>query len=232
MVRIICTECKNAYLRNKDGEFICPSCEATFKEECENLLLGIQYYNEGNYGEADNCLMKYIVKNGAEPLAVIYKALCDAKDFDEDTVSLEDTYKKIIDSFADVSDEDFPKLIAISNDLIQETEKALAENHVRLFADSDAEKIKKEVAAILNIQDKATAFRTELNELVTQFNERSSSRISVKFSDCFYVEKEIAEEVGDIKFQKICENIGEITVDARSSILTQLANIIGTKDSE
>ena len=32
--------------------------------------------------------------------------------------------------------------------------------------------------------------------------------------------------------EKICENIGEITVDARSSILTQLANIIGTKDSE
>ena len=212
MVRIICTECKNAYLRNKGGEFICPSCEATFKEECENLLLGIQYYNEGNYGEANNCLMKYIVKNGAEPLAVIYKALCDAKDFDEDTVSLEDTYKKIIDSFADVSDEDFPKLIAISNDLIQETEKALAESHVRLFADSDAEKIKKEVAAILNIQDKATAFRTELNELVTQFNERSSRRISVKFSDCFYVGKEIAEEVGNIKFQKICDNIASHTV--------------------
>lgn len=32
--------------------------------------------------------------------------------------------------------------------------------------------------------------------------------------------------------EKICENVGEITVDARSSILTQLANIIGTKDSE
>lgn len=212
MIRIICTECKNAYLRNKDGEFICPSCEATFREECENLLLGIQYYNEGNYGEAGNCLMKYIVKNGADPLAVIYKALCDAKDFDEDTDSLEDTYKKIIDSFVDVSDEDFPKFIAISNDLIQETEKALAESHVRLFADADAEKIKKEVAAILNIQDKATAFRGNLSEFVTQYNERSSKKISVKFSDCFYVEKEIAEQVGDIKFKKICENIASHTV--------------------
>ncbi|MGN1316337.1 MAG: hypothetical protein ACI4VW_04665 [Acutalibacteraceae bacterium] len=212
MIRIICTECKNAYLRNNDGKLICPSCEATFREECENLLLGIQYYNEGNYGEADNCLMKYIVKNGADPLAVIYKALCDAKDFDEDTDSLEDAYKKIIDSFADVSDEDFPKLIAISNDLIQETEKALAESHVRLFADADAEKIKKEVAAILNIQDKATAFRANLSELVTQFNERSAKKISVKFSDCFYVEKEIAEEVGNIKFQKICDNIASHTV--------------------
>lgn len=212
MIRIICTECKNAYLQNKGGKFVCPSCEATFEESCENLLLGVQYYNEGNYGEADNCLMKYIVKNGAEPLAVIYKALCDAKNFDEDTDSLEDTYKKIIDAFSDVPHEDFPKLIAISNDLIQETEKALSESHVRLFADADAEKIKKEVAAILNIQDKATAFRSNLSDLVAKYNESSSQQISVKFSDCFYVEKEIAEEVGDIKFQKICENIASHTV--------------------
>lgn len=32
--------------------------------------------------------------------------------------------------------------------------------------------------------------------------------------------------------EKICENVGEITVDARSSILTQLADIIGSKGSE
>lgn len=32
--------------------------------------------------------------------------------------------------------------------------------------------------------------------------------------------------------ERICENVGEITVDARSSILTQLANIVGSKEGE
>lgn len=212
MIRIICTECKNAYLRNKGNELVCPSCEATFKEDCENLLLGVQYYNEKNYGEADNYLMKHIVKNGAEPLAIIYKAVCDAQSFDEDTVSLEDTYKRILDSFADASPEDFPRLIALSNDLTQEVEKALVESHVKLFADADAEKIKKEVGVILGIQKGAESFREKLNELVAEFNEHASVKISAKFSDCFYVEKEIAEETGNLKFQKICDNIASHTV--------------------
>ncbi len=212
MIRIICTECKNAYLQNKEDKLVCPSCEATYNEEAQNLLLGVQYYNEENYTESDNYLMKYIVKNGAEPLAVVYKALCDARSFDEDTVSLEDTYKKILDAFVDVSDEDFPKFIAIANDEAERIEKALTESHVRLFADADAEKIKKEVANILNIQNEAKAFRAKLGELVADFNDRSQRKISVKYSDCFYVEKEIAAEVGDIKYQKICDNIASHTV--------------------
>lgn len=212
MIRIICTECKNAYLQNKDGKLVCPSCEATFNEECENLLLGVQYYNEENYSECDNCLMKYIVKNGAEPLAVVYKALLDARNFDEDTVSLEETYKKILDAFADVSDEDLPKFLAIANDETEKIEKALSESHVRLFADADAEKIKKEVADILNIQKEAKDFRQKLTEIVADFNQRSDKQISARFSDCFYVEQEIAEEVGNIKYQKICDNIASHTV--------------------
>ncbi len=212
MIRIICTECKNAYLQKKDGKLVCPSCEATFNEDCENLILAVQYYKEENYIECDNCLMKYIVKHGAEPLAVVYKALCDARDFDEDTVSLEDTYKKILDSFVDVSDDEFPKFIAVANDETEKIEKALAESHVRLFADSDAEKIKKEVAVILNIQNEAKAFRQKLTELVAEFNQRSQRKISAKFSECFYVENEIAAEVGDIKYQKICDNIASHTV--------------------
>ncbi len=212
MIRIICTECKNAYLQNKDGKLVCPSCEASYSEECQNLLLGVQYYNEENYNEADNCLMKYIVKNGAEPLAVVYKALCDARNFDEDTLTLEDTYKKILDAFSDISDEDFPKFITIANDETEKIEKALSESHVRLFADADAEKIKKEVANILNIQNDAKEFRQKLTELVANFNERAERKISAKFSDCFYVEMEIAGEVGEIKYRKICDNIASHTV--------------------
>ncbi len=212
MIRIICTECKNAYLQNKDGNLVCPSCNATFNEECQNLLLGVQYYNEENFDEADNYLMKYIVKNGAEPCAVIYKALCDARNFDEDTLSLEETYKKILDAFSDVADKDFPKFIAIANDETEKIEKLLSESHVRLFADADAEKIKKEVANILNIQNEAKAFRQNLLELVADFNERSERKISAKFSDCYYVEMAIADEVGTLKYNKICENIASHTV--------------------
>ena len=73
MIRIICTECKNAYLQNKDGNLVCPSCGATYDKEKENLLLGVQYYNEENYTEADNCFMKHIVKNSLEPLSIFYK---------------------------------------------------------------------------------------------------------------------------------------------------------------
>lgn len=212
MIRIICTKCKNAYLQNKDGNLVCPSCEASFNKETENLLLGVQYYNEENYSEADNFLMKYIVKNGAEPFAITYKALCDARSFDEDTVSLEDTYKKLVDALIDASDEAFPQLVAIANDESEKIEKLLSESHVRLFADADAEKIKKEVEIILNIQNEAKAFRQKLTELVADFNEHSERKISARFSDCFYVENKIAEEVGEIKYQKICDNIASHTV--------------------
>ena len=201
MIRIICTECKNAYLQNKEGNLVCPSCGATFEEDKENLLLGVQYYNEENYVEADNCLMKYIVKNSLEPLSIFYKALCDARNFDEDTVSLQDTYKKIINVFDDVSDEDFPKFIALANDETEKIEKLLAENHIRLFADADAVKIKKQVEINLNIESEAKTFRTALSALVAQFNERSPRKISAKFSECFFVESDIAVETGEIKYQ-------------------------------
>lgn len=212
MIRIICTECKNAYLQNKDVNLICPSCGATYDKEKENLLLGVQYYNEENYTEADNCFMKHIVKNSLEPLSIFYKSLCDARNFDEDTLSLQDTYKKIINAFDDVSDEDFPKFIALANDETEKIEKLLCESHIRLFADADAEKIKKQVEIILNIQNEAKTFRTALTALVADFNQRSPRKISAKFSDCFFVEGSIAAEVGDIKYHKICDNVASHTV--------------------
>ena len=212
MIRIICTECKNAYLQNKDGNLVCPSCGATYDKEKENLLLGVQYYNEENYTEADNCFMKHIVKNSLEPLSIFYKSLCDARNFDEDTLSLQDTYKKIINAFDDVSDEDFPKFIALANDETEKIEKLLCESHIRLFADADAEKIKKQVEIILNIQNEAKTFRTALAALVAEFNQRSPRKISAKFSDCFFVEGSVAAEVGDIKYHKICDNVASHTV--------------------
>ena len=212
MIRIICAKCKNAYLQNKDEKLVCPSCEATYPQEKENLLLGVQYYNEENFVEADNCLMKYIVANSSEPRALFYKAFCDARAFDEDTTSLHDTYKKIINAFDDASDEEFPELIAIANDKMEKIEKLLTENHVRLFADADAEKIKKQVEIILNIQSEAKAFRAALSALVSDFNERSPRKVSAKFSDCFFVEGDISAEVGEIKYRKICDNVASHTV--------------------
>lgn len=212
MLRIICPECKNAYLQNKGDKFICSSCGKTVSGEEESFLSGVQYYNEGNLTEAGNCLMKYIVKNGAQPHAIFYKALCDGFDFDEDTTSLKAVYEKMAESLEDISDEAFPVYIALANDEAEKLEKALVENHVRLFADADSEKIKKQVATILGIQKEATEFREKLTELVAQFNERSSIQLSAKFSDCYFVESEIATEVGNIKYQKICENIASHTV--------------------
>lgn len=212
MIRIVCTKCKNAYLQNKDDSLVCPSCEAVFSTDEENLLLGVQYYNEGNFSEADNCLMKYIVKNGAEPKAIIYKALCDGYNFDEDTVSIKDTYEKILGALGDISDDELPEFIAIANDEAKKLEVALTEAHIRLFADADAEKIKKQVATVLDIQKEARAFRSSLTDVVNDFNGRNAIQLSVKFSDCFFVSGDIAAEVGDIKYQKICDNIAAHTV--------------------
>ncbi len=212
MIRIVCTKCKNAYLQNKDDSLTCPSCEAVFSTDEENLLLGVQYYNEGNFSEADNCLMKYIVKNGAEPKAIIYKALCDGYNFDEDTVSLKDTYEKILGALGDISDDDLPAFIAIANDEAKKLEVSLTEAHIRLFADADAEKIKKLVATVLDIQKEARAFRSSLTDIVNDFNGRNAIQLSVKFSDCFFVSGDIAAEVGNIKYQKICDNVAAHTV--------------------
>lgn len=212
MIRIVCTKCKNAYLQNKDDSLVCPSCEAVFSSDEENLLLGVQYYNEGNFSEADNCLMKYIVKNGAEPKAIIYKALCDGYSFDEDTVSLKDTYEKILEALGDISDDALPAFIAIANDEAKKLEVALTEAHIRVFADADAEKIKKQVATVLDIQKCARAFRSSLIDVVNDFNSRNTIQLSVKFSDCFFVSGDIAAEVGNIKYQKICDNVAAHTV--------------------
>ncbi len=213
MIRIICPDCKNAYLENKEDSLVCPSCQSTFAQETENLLLGIQYYNECDYDKANDCLMKFIVKNGAEPRAIFYKALCDGFCYDEDTLSISDVYAKLLESLNDLPKELFPQYVALANDEAQKLEKAIAQSHIFLFVDADAEKIKKEVSTIINLQNEAKAFRVRLYAMVNEYNETSDSGvISAKFSECFLVEPELAAQVGEMKFSKITENIASHTV--------------------
>ena len=212
MVRIICPECKNSYIDNKDGSLVCPSCNAVFSADEENLILGAQYYNECDYDKANDCLMKYIVKNGADTKAIFYKALCDGFCYDEDTLSLADTYEKLFDALKEMPEEFFPEFLAIANDEAEKLEKAVAQSHIHLFVDADAEKIKKEVSTIINLQNEAKAFRIRLNALVNDYNDTAKAKISVKFSECFLVEPELAAQVGDLKFEKIIENVASHTV--------------------
>ncbi len=212
MTRLICTKCKNAYLKKED-KFICPSCGEEYSLEEENLLNGAQHYNEGDYSSAKDFLMKYIVKNGAEPRAIIYKALCDGYDFDEDTASLKGVYEKIIEALAEIDNEYFPCYLQIANDEAEKLEKELARNHILLFANADAEKIKKEVTTIIGLQNDAKDFRTALTALADKFNEQAAEmQLSLKLAKSFLVEPEIATEVGQQKYGKILENIASHTV--------------------
>ena len=65
---------------------------------------------------------------------------------------------------------------------------------------------------MLDIQKEARAFRSSLIDVVNDFNGRNTIQLSVKFSDCFFVSGDIAAEVGNIKYQKICDNIAAHTV--------------------
>ena len=212
MIRIICAKCKNAYLKKEDDNLICPSCEAVFPEATENLLLGAQYYNEGDFSQANDCLMKYIVKNGADPQAMFYKALCDGFAFDEDSVSLNDVYTKILESLSEISDDLFIRYLALANDEAEKLEKLIAESHIKQFENADSEKIKKEVATIINFQNEAKEFRAKLTVLTDAYNERATEKISVKFSTCYLVQPETASEVGTLKFDKVKESIEAHTV--------------------
>ena len=212
MIRIICPKCKDAYLESKDNSLTCPACESSFDADMENLFLGAQYYNECDYDKANDCLMKYIVKNGADAQAIFYKALCDGFCYDEDTISLTETYDKLLASLKEIPEELFPKYLALANDEAEKLEKAVAQSHIYLFVDADAEKIKKEVTTIINLQNEAKTFRVRLNALTNDYNEKATAKLSVRFSECFLVEPEIATQVGDLKFQKITENVASHTV--------------------
>ncbi len=212
MIRLICPKCKNAYLDDKDTALVCSECGTSFDSAEKNLLLGIQYYNEGDLDKANDCLMKHIVQNGADAQAIFYKALCDSFIFDEDTLSLNETYDKLFQSLKDLPQELFPNYLALANDETEKLEKALAKVHINLLIDADAEKIKKTVSTIINLQNEAKAFRIKLNALVNEYNDVAPTKISVSLSDSFLVEPEFATEIGNAKFNRIAENIAAHTV--------------------
>lgn len=224
MIRIICAKCKNAYLQKAEGNLTCPSCDAVFSEKEENLLSGIQFYTEGDCEKANDCLMKYIVQEGAEPRAILVKALCDASDSDEDTYSLKSMYEKLSESLAEIPDEWFPSFLAMANDGAEKIEKSLVKKHIALFEDADAEKIKKEVTTIITLQNDAKEFRNALKDLVFEYNNRSAAKLSVRFSDCFLVEPEVSTEVGNRKYEKITGNIASHTVFT-GSLSTDIKNL-------
>ena len=59
--------------------------------------------------------MKALVKNGTDYRAMLYKGLCDAAVFDEDTLSLADSYKKLEYALAYVPDEELPAVLEKAN---------------------------------------------------------------------------------------------------------------------
>ena len=97
MEKIICEKCKNAYLQKNEEGYFCSSCGMFYPNNEENLLLGIHYYKEGRLQESSDCLMKAIVNDGSNYKALLYKALGDGFNLDEDSVSLEDVYEKILE---------------------------------------------------------------------------------------------------------------------------------------
>lgn len=212
MTQILCNKCKNAVLLETDEGFVCPSCNATFSKDEENLLLGIQFYNNGDLTSCEDALMKALVKDGRSPFALVYKALCDASHFDDDTPSFSDTYERLKAAFSSADDKDIPELISICDGEMKKYESALTAIHIKAFKDADAEGIKKEVEFILRLRDEALAFRTELTHAAEDFNLRNTSRLTLNLSKCFYVSYELSNETGDEKLAKIKEDIASHTV--------------------
>lgn len=212
MTQILCNKCKNAVLLETDEGFVCPSCNATFSKDEENLLLGIQFYNNGDLTSCEDALMKALVKDGRSPFALVYKALCDASHFDEDTLSFSDTYERLKSAFSSADDKDIPELISVCDGEMKKYESALTAIHIKAFKDADAEGIKKEVEFILRLRDEALAFRAELTHAAEDFNLRNTSRLTLNLSKCFYVSYELSNETGDEKLAKIKEDIASHTV--------------------
>ncbi len=212
MEKIICEKCKNAYLQKNDEGYFCSSCGMFYSKAEENLLLGIHYYKEGKLQESADHLMKAIVSDGSNHTALLYKALGDGFNLDEDSTSLEDVYEQIIFACELVPDSDFPKFLEIANDETEKLELALAKIHINAFETADAEKIKSLVTAILKIQEESKAFRNKLADFADAYNKRNGNSMIYNLSKCFLVTPEIADEIGEKKLNKIKSDIASHTV--------------------
>ncbi len=212
MEKIICEKCKNAYLQKTEEGYFCSSCGMFYPKAEENLLLGIHYYKEGNLQESADYLMKAIVSDGSNHTALLYKALGDGFNLDEDSLSLEDVYEQIIFACELVPDSDFPKFLEIANDEAERLELALAKIHINAFESADAEKIKSLVTVILKIQEEAKKFRSKLADFADAYNKRNGNTMVYNLSKCFLVTPEIADEIGEKKLNKIKSDIASHTV--------------------
>lgn len=212
MEKIICEKCKNAYLQKTEEGYFCSSCGMFYPKAEENLLLGIHYYKEGKLQESADYLMKAIVSDGSNHTALLYKALGDGFNLDEDSVSLEDVYEQIIFACELVPDSDFPKFLEIANDEAEKLELALAKIHINAFETADAEKIKSLVTVILKIQEEAKKFRSKLADFADAYNKRNGNSMVYNLSKCFLVTPEVADEIGEKKLNKIKSDIASHTV--------------------
>ena len=212
MEKIICEKCKNAYLQKTEEGYFCSSCGMFYSKAEENLLLGIHYYKEGKLQESADYLMKAIVNDGSNHTALLYKALGDGFNLDEDSSSLEDVYEQIVFACELVPDSDFPKFLEIANDEAEKLELALAKIHVNAFEAADAEKIKSIVTVILKIQEDAKKFRNKLADFADAYNKRNGNTMVYNLSKCFLVTPEIADEIGEKKLNKIKSDIASHTV--------------------
>ncbi len=212
MEKIICEKCKNAYLQKTEEGYFCSSCGMFYPKAEENLLLGIHYYKEGKLQESADYLMKAIVSDGSNHTALLYKALGDGFNLDEDSVSLEDVYEQIIFACELVPDSDFPKFLEIANDEAERLELALAKIHINAFETADAEKIKNLVTVILKIQEEAKKFRSKLADFADAYNKRNGNSMVYNLSKCFLVTPEVADEIGEKKLNKIKSDIASHTV--------------------
>ncbi len=119
----------------------------------------------------------------------------------------------------------------IGNEILGELKKRTSDMYVEILSAGIKDIILPgEISQIMN-SVLAAEKRAQAN-VITRREEVASTRSllnTAKLMD----ENATLRRLKELEYiEKICENVGEITVDARSSILTQLAGIIGGKEGE
>ena len=118
---------------------------------------------------------------------------------------------------------------SIGSEILAELKKRAADMYVEILSTGIKDIILPgEISAIMN-SVLAAEKRAQAN-VITRREEVASTRSllnTAKLMD----ENATLRRLKELEYiEKICENVGEITVDARSSILAQLAQIVGGKD--
>ena len=119
----------------------------------------------------------------------------------------------------------------IGNEILAELKKRTADMFVEIISAGIKDIILPgEISAIMN-SVLAAEKRAQAN-VITRREEVASTRSllnTAKLMD----ENATLRRLKELEYiEKICEKVGEITVDARSSILTQLTSMIGSKETE